>query len=265
MVKKLDDSVGKIMKALYQKGILENTIVVFVSDNGGMTTGEYHNYASNYPLRGLKTTPFEGGVRVVGLVWSASLNNTDHYWDGYMHVSDWMPTLLTAANLEVPSNIDGISHWESFSSNRPSKRTTMYEIDDYTGYASVIYGDYKLVTGNINERYSNHQGSDLQEIIGKAPSYTDAILGSTMYNILKLLGKPFPITDLSLRNRTVIECNSTSTDTCFPANGETEIIIIFVVFLVSSSILMKQVPYLDTSTNIINLKEGLSCRCTDFN
>ncbi|CAB3238843.1 unnamed protein product [Arctia plantaginis] len=219
VVKKLDDSVGEIIEALYHKGILENTIIVFISDNGGMTTGEYHNYASNYPLRGLKTTPFEGGVRVIGLVWSTSLNNSDHYWDGYMHVSDWMPTLLTAANIDVPSDLDGINHWESITSNTPSKRKTMYEIDDYTGYASIIFGDYKLVTGNVIERYSNYQGSDLREMIGKAPSYTDAILGSTVYNILKLLGRPFSITDLHLRNKTVIECNSTPINICFPADG----------------------------------------------
>ncbi|CAB3237079.1 unnamed protein product [Arctia plantaginis] len=220
MVKKLDDSVGEIVKALYDKGILENTVITFVSDNGGMTSGEYQNFASNYPLRGLKTSPFEGGIRVVGLMWSANLNNSDHHWNGYMHVSDWLPTLLTAAGVEVPSGIDGINHWENINLNAASDRTVMYEIDDYTGFASMIMGDFKLITGNINEATSNYQGAYLRAKMGEEPNYRDALSSSTVYKVLKSLGRPFNMTNLSrLRRNTVIECDSTSTSICQPSNS----------------------------------------------
>ncbi|XP_075971687.1 arylsulfatase J-like isoform X2 [Anticarsia gemmatalis] len=218
MVKKLDDSVGEIVKALLDKGILDNTIIVFVSDNGGMTSGQYNNYASNYPLRGIKMSPYEGGVRVAGLVWSTNLNNTSHYWDGYMHVIDWLPTLLSAIGEEVPSGIDGINQWENINNNAPSERNTIYEIDDYTGYGSIILGNFKLITGTPLQSYSTHQGADLRGVIGKAPSYTDGIVNSTVYNVLKLFGRQFDTSELSMRGKYVIECDAASNTICFPSN-----------------------------------------------
>ncbi|CAB3238845.1 unnamed protein product [Arctia plantaginis] len=218
MLKKLDDGVGEIVKALYNKQMLENTIIAFVSDNGGMTGGQHINYASNYPMRGTKMSPFEGGVRVVGLVWSTSLNNSDHYWDGYMHVADWVPTLLSAAGMEIPSGLDGINLWEVINSNEKSKRTTMYEIDDYTGYASITTGEYKLVMGNIIESFTKYYGSNLQGVIGKVPLYSDTVLDCSVYNILHAIGRPFSMNNLTLRSKSIIKCNSTSASVCLPTN-----------------------------------------------
>lgn len=53
MVSALDDSVGEIVKALNERQMLENSIIVFVSDNGAPTIGEHRNWGSNYPLRGV--------------------------------------------------------------------------------------------------------------------------------------------------------------------------------------------------------------------
>jgi arylsulfatase A-like enzyme len=54
MVWKLDESVGRVMKALSDRGVLDSAIVVFTSDNGAPTTGIHRNHGSNWPLRGVR-------------------------------------------------------------------------------------------------------------------------------------------------------------------------------------------------------------------
>lgn len=220
MVKKLDDSVGDVVEALNKRGILENTIVVFISDNGGMTTGDSLNYASNYPLRGLKMSPFEGGIRVAGLLWSKNLNNTSHFWNGYMHVSDWVPTLLRAADIEIPTKLDGKNLWENVNTNQDSDRNIIVEIDDYKGFTAVISGDYKLIKGTTEHNYSNHQGADLRGVIGKGPSYANSLKKSKTYSVLKNIGKDFDIDDMNVRNQMKIECGDVKQDLCYPQNGK---------------------------------------------
>ncbi|XP_026682470.1 uncharacterized protein LOC103513493 isoform X2 [Diaphorina citri] len=94
---KLDESVGKVVEALEQRRMLSNSIIVFVSDNGGAAAGFNLNAASNWPLRGVKNTLWEGGVRGAGLIWSPLLESRGIVAEQYVHVSDWLPTLLSAA------------------------------------------------------------------------------------------------------------------------------------------------------------------------
>lgn len=54
MISILDQGVGDVMKALADNNLLQNTVVVFYSDNGGPTIGQHSTNASNYPLRGVR-------------------------------------------------------------------------------------------------------------------------------------------------------------------------------------------------------------------
>ena len=96
MVTKLDESVGLIVQQLQKQKMLNESIIIFSTDNGGPAEGFNLNHASNWPLRGVKNTLWEGGVRGAGLIWSPMLNKTRRVADQTMHIVDWIPTLLTA-------------------------------------------------------------------------------------------------------------------------------------------------------------------------
>lgn len=73
MVSALDESVRQIVTTLKRKGLYDNSIIVFTTDNGGAAGGLDSSAGSNYPLRGAKNTLWEGGVRAVGFVHSPLL------------------------------------------------------------------------------------------------------------------------------------------------------------------------------------------------
>ena len=97
MLTKLDESVSDVIEALNQENMLQNSIIVFTTDNGGPAAGFDVNYASNWPLRGVKDTLWEGGVRGAGFLWSPLLKKKSRASNQMMNVQDWLPTLYTAA------------------------------------------------------------------------------------------------------------------------------------------------------------------------
>ena len=109
MTRALDRSVGKVMAALEQEGLADNTIVVFTSDNGG---AGYVGFADvNAPYRGWKITYFEGGIRVPLFVkWPARIQPGQTIDAPAAHI-DVMPTLMAAASQPLPTDrvIDGES------------------------------------------------------------------------------------------------------------------------------------------------------------
>ncbi|XP_026322449.1 arylsulfatase J-like [Hyposmocoma kahamanoa] len=222
MVKKLDDSVGDIIESLSDKQMLNNTIILFLSDNGGAYQKKYPNFASNWPLRGTKFSPFEGGQRVVGLVWSPLVNTTNHLLKGFVHAVDWLPTILTAAGLDPPTEIDGIDQWNSILNNEDSIRNEIFDIydDNHAVFKSAIIGDFKLITGVVEEY--DYKGGDVRGIIGKGPSYVDAIKTCKMHSILYSTGIKFDMNDINLRNDIRVKCKNTEYNMplCIPDNDK---------------------------------------------
>lgn len=109
MVSQMDEAVGQVIDALDSQGVLENTIVVFSSDNGGaLGLG-----ASNGELRGGKGSSLEGGLRVPGLIWWPGQVEGGQVLEQPIAVHDWLPTLLDAvgADSSVIDNPYGQSMW----------------------------------------------------------------------------------------------------------------------------------------------------------
>lgn len=106
MVKALDDSVGRVVQALTETGQLDNTVIVFLSDNGGLMS-----VTSNMPLRAGKAFLYEGGVRApLVICWPKRFA---HAWCDVpvCAATDIMPTLAALTGSQVPATdkIDGAS------------------------------------------------------------------------------------------------------------------------------------------------------------
>ncbi|CAG2116606.1 unnamed protein product, partial [Medioppia subpectinata] len=119
MVSVLDDSVGDIFAALLKANILDNTIVIFTTDNGA----PINDFGSNWPLRGGKTTLWEGGIRGNAFIWSTRLKKR-YISDHLMHAMDWLPTIYTAIGGKTRDlgPIDGIDMWDILNHNLENPR-----------------------------------------------------------------------------------------------------------------------------------------------
>ncbi|XP_077531580.1 arylsulfatase B-like [Haemaphysalis longicornis] len=145
----LDDSVGNLVEALNATGAIENTILVLTTDNGAAAGGIDNSAGSNWPLRGTKMTHWEGGVRGTAFVWSPMIR-TPRVSRQLMHVSDWLPTLYSAAggNVEDLGDIDGVDMWHSLVSGAGSPRSeVLHNIDPVWNMSALRVGSYKYVQG----------------------------------------------------------------------------------------------------------------------
>ncbi|XP_057307730.1 arylsulfatase B-like [Hydractinia symbiolongicarpus] len=147
MVAYMDFGVGRVYEALLQKGMLENSIIVFTSDNGGPANGFDLNWASNFPLRGIKRTLYEGGVRAAGFIHSKLLKSPGRVSMDLMHVTDWLPTFVNLAGGSVKPNnpLDGVNQWETLQNMVPSSRkeVLLNMVDNSTG--ALRMGDWKIL------------------------------------------------------------------------------------------------------------------------
>ncbi|KAK9872814.1 hypothetical protein WA026_019598 [Henosepilachna vigintioctopunctata] len=154
----LDDSVGRIVEKLQQRDLLQNSVVIFMSDNGAQIRGIFHNGGSNYPLRGEKFSHHDGGIKNAALLYSPLLEKKNYIHDHLIHITDWLPTLysLAGGNITSLKKTDGVDQWLSISQNKPSKRKNiLINIDEVKLYSGVIgYGGrYKLLNGTIQSGF----------------------------------------------------------------------------------------------------------------
>ncbi|XP_065206165.1 arylsulfatase B-like [Planococcus citri] len=154
MVWKLDESVGKVVQALADKNMLEDTIIIFTTDNGGPAAGFNQNQASNWPLRGVKDTIWEGGVRGASFVWSADLPHSK-VSNALMHIQDWLPTILGAVDENVEKNstllegLDGRNMWPVLKGDKDSEYDELIiQRDLVRGISALRKNNWKVVKGN---------------------------------------------------------------------------------------------------------------------
>nr|CAH7742794.1 unnamed protein product [Callosobruchus chinensis] len=205
VVKKMDDSIGEIVQKLSDRKMLENSIIIFFSDNGAQTEGLYQNFASGWPLRGLKFTLFEGGVRGSCVAYSPLFQKQGYVNTDLMHITDWLPTLYHAAGGDVSKlgKIDGINQWDVLSRNIPTNRSEiLLNIDEVENHSGVLgyNGRYKLINGTLKHGvYDSYYGDSGRN--GNEPEYDfQAVLKSPTHVAIQKLGGKIHIDEQSMRH-----------------------------------------------------------------
>lgn len=136
----LDRGVGRIVECLKKSGKFDNTLIFFLSDNGGATI----NTSSNYPLKGFKGNKFEGGHRVpFFVVWNGNIQGGRHY-DGLSSSLDIFATAADVAGIKKTKNeLDGVSlvPYLNGKKGNPHKELYWRKMDT----RAIRQGDYKLI------------------------------------------------------------------------------------------------------------------------
>ena len=133
----LDTEVGKVMAHLESLGIKENTLVIYIGDNGGSTP----IYANNQPLRGSKYTLYEGGIRVPLLVAFPKKYKGQRVVNNLVSNLDILPTICQVAGINIPNNTDGINLNDLLEGKDPSVGTR-YPLLGY--WTRTSYSNCKL-------------------------------------------------------------------------------------------------------------------------
>ncbi|MEL7588235.1 MAG: sulfatase [Prolixibacteraceae bacterium] len=215
MISYLDISVGKIMDKLKETGIDNNTIVIFMSDNGGITVGkggEEVPVTTNSPLTGQKASVYEGGIRVPLIISHKGKIKGGKWCENPVDCNDLFPTLLELAGEPKPTHqIDGQSFVGLL--NDPKNRQKTYTRDTYfwhyplsviyknpadnlpfTPHSAVRKGDYKLIFdwyGRLNLYNIRKDISEKNNLAKQMPEKTRELFAELMNYLEKNVEKKY--------------------------------------------------------------------------
>lgn len=170
MIRQMDEGIATIVQALERHGLLEQTVLVFTSDNGG------ERYSDNWPLLGRKMDLLEGGIRVPAIVFAPGRVAAGQVSDQVNISMDWMPTLLdwagVAAHPEYPSDGQSLRPWLEGASE--SQARTLYWRTKYRAQRAVRSGDWKYLSIDGRE-YLFDLAHDARECANLAPLAPDRL------------------------------------------------------------------------------------------
>lgn len=151
MVRSMDGQIGAILDTLRQRDLLDDTIIIFTSDNGG------ERFSDVWPFSGQKTELLEGGIRVPTLIsWPRQLPRGTAS-DQVVMGMDWLPTLLVAAGIEPDpaSPPDGINLLPALTGATPPVRRTVYWRYKANHQRAMRDGDHKYLKIGANSYLFN--------------------------------------------------------------------------------------------------------------
>ena len=167
MVEAMDESLGRVLAKLESLGLSDNTLVVFTSDNGGMSGANLGNpqrivakdkldvafATSNLPLRGAKGWLYEGGIRVPTIIKWPGQGMTGEVCDEPLISTDFYPTILEMAGLPaMPEQVaDGVSVVPALKAAAFERGAIFWHFPHYSNHGmqspggAIRLGDYKLL------------------------------------------------------------------------------------------------------------------------
>ncbi len=162
LVEHVDDAVGMVMDQLEKSGLMDNTIVVFTSDNGGVSSGD--NFSTSlHPLRGGKGYQWEGGIRVPLIIRVPWMNLDGKQTDIPISGIDLFPTLaeLTGQPIPLGNQVDGKSLVSALKDVDEPNRDLYWHYPHYGNQggepnSTIMNGKYKLIyywESGISELY----------------------------------------------------------------------------------------------------------------
>jgi arylsulfatase A-like enzyme len=185
MVEATDRSIGRVLDTLKETGEMDDTIIVFTSDHGGLSTSEGHN-TSNRPLRGGKGWIYEGGLRVPMLVRWPGVTEPGSVNDTPLMSTDFYPTLLEAAGIEKRpgQHKDGrsfVSLLKQENSADLEKRPLYWHYPHYGNQGGPPGGAIRIGPWKLVERYEDgsvelyNLDKDISESNDLADQYPDRV------------------------------------------------------------------------------------------
>jgi arylsulfatase A-like enzyme len=200
MIEGMDKSLGDLRAALKRLGVADNTIIVFLSDNGSPS-----QCPPNLPLRGHKLNPYEGGVRVPMLAYWPSVTAPGTTNALPVVIDDIFPTLLDMGNVEwhdkVSQTVDGVSLASEL--RQPgtldnSRPIVWHFPNNYSGqgpFSAMRAGPWKLIYFHASQKYELYNlDTDIGEKVNladKEPAQT-AALARQLGQLLRTRGAPMP-------------------------------------------------------------------------
>ena len=202
MIEAMDLAVGKVLDGLKRLKLDENTVVFFMSDNGGLSTSEGHP-TSNLPLRGGKGWMYEGGIREPMMVRWPGVTKPGSVSASPVISTDFFPTILELAGIKYqpPARIDGVSFTTALR-GKPHDRGAMYWHYPHYGNqgcaptGAVREGDWKLIEWYEDGKLELFNlKKDISEESDLAKKYPDKLktLATQLANWRKDTGAKMPV------------------------------------------------------------------------
>ena len=169
VVEELDARIGDILKVLYDEKLHNNTIVVFISDNG--TEPGQKKWGSGAPFRGLKWSSLEGGTRVPCIIRYPEVITAGEVTEKLTTAIDLLPTLAAACGIKLKQGpgivpkIDGINLWESLQDKtKDHPRTDLLYWHGWATPQAIRVGKWKLYFDRIKEVVGSEKGPVLFDL-----------------------------------------------------------------------------------------------------